>query len=159
MSTNATATAPESTNSTGDSPLEEARNAALEDAEEMARRLGLRDPTEEPAETRLQMAAANPGLAGRLSRWPDLILSAHDGQNKIHFVAVMTPTAPGMQDVRNVRLAANLLRLSTGRPAHAVIVELREGPEPEKESWNPVHWHTITKKAPMGTNDRSEKQE
>ena len=159
MSTNATETAPETNNSTGDNPLEEARNAALEDAEEMARRLGLRDPTEEPAETRARMAAANPDLAGRISRWPDLILRAHDGHGNIHYVAVMAPMTPGAQDVRNVRLAANLLHQSTGCLAHAVIVELRDGPEPEDESWNPVHWHTITRKDDRGTNDGPERLE
>lgn len=141
----------DSTNDSTNDPGQEARNAVLQEAGQMARRLGLREPSEEPAETREEMAQANPDLAARLSRWPDLILRAHDGLNNIHFVAVMTPEAPDApdaQDVRNVRIAANLLYQATGRPAHAVVVETTDGPEPDDESWNPVHWHTIPKDRP-----------
>ena len=148
--------------SKNDTAGQEARNAALEGADELVRRLGLRMLRQEPPEREAQMARTNPDLAERLSRWPDLILSAHDGQDNIHFVAVMTPEAPeapDAQDVRDVRIAANLLHQATGRPAHAVIVEMTEGPEPDDESWNPVHWHTITRKGGRGTNDGPEKLE
>ena len=142
------ATAGSTNDSTNDTAGQEVRTAALEGADELVRRLGLRMLRQEPPGREAQMARANPDLAERLSRWPDLILSAHDGQDNIHFVAVMTPDTADAQDVRNVRIAANLLYQATGRPAHAVVVEMTEGPEPDEESWNPVHWHTIPKDRP-----------
>lgn len=140
-------------------PHQEVRNVALEGVQELVRRLGLRAPRQEPAESMIQMVQANPDLTGKLSRWPDLILSAQDGQDNIHFVAVMTPATPRAEDVRNVRLAASLISESTGRPAHAVMVEMTEEPETGDESWNPVHWHTIVKKGHSGTNGGPQKQE
>ena len=136
---------PAGSNTSGRTAREDVRRAALKGAGSIAHRLGLRFLAEESRQREKETIQANPELAAKLSKMPDLILRADDGQDNIHHIAVMTPSQPEPEDVRNARLAANLLRETTGRPAHAVVVEVRDEPEPDDESWNPVHWHTISR--------------
>ena len=143
---NTKATAPATTNPMNNKLHEEVKKAVLDDAKALAKRLGLRAPLEESPVRTAQMARAVPELAGKITKWPDLILRSDDGHENIHFIAVMIPVRPSPEDVRNVQLAASLLSQTTSRPAHAVVVEITEETEPDEESWNPIHWHTITRK-------------